>query len=125
MCRSFVIRRSNGRLRHGGCDLLRLGHGYSSHIGGFGTVAVCISKFEDALSSGRAGQHYPAGLRLDHFDELTLRSTFELAARNYEVIFCAAREGDAAVPLVRRLIDDYPHISARLLIGDERPPSQP
>ena len=29
------------------------------------------------------------------------------------------------MPLVRRLINDYPHIPARLLIGDERPTSNP
>jgi len=62
---------------------------------------------------------------LDYFDELTLRSTFELDAPNYEIIFCAAREDDPAVPLVRCLIKDYPYIPARLLIGDDRPTSNP
>ena len=62
---------------------------------------------------------------LEHFDELTLWSTFELKARNYEIIFCAAHESDVAVPLVRRLIDEHRHIPARLLIGDDRPTSNP
>ncbi|CEJ87442.1 Ceramide glucosyltransferase [Hyphomicrobium sp. GJ21] len=62
---------------------------------------------------------------IDHFDELTLRSTFELQSDSYEIIFCAAREGDAAVPLVRKLIAQHPHIPARLLIGDDRPTSNP
>lgn len=62
---------------------------------------------------------------IDHYDELTLRSTFELQSDSYEIIFCAAREGDAAVPLVRKLIAQHPHIPARLLIGDDRPTSNP
>lgn len=61
----------------------------------------------------------------DHFDDMTLRSTFELNASGYEIIFCAAREDDPAVPLVRKLIFEYPHVDARLLIGDERPTSNP
>ncbi len=62
---------------------------------------------------------------IDHYDELTLRSAFELQSDSYEIIFCAAREGDAAVPLVRKLIAQHPHIPARLLIGDDRPTSNP
>ena len=62
---------------------------------------------------------------IDHYDELTLHSTFELQSDSYEIIFCAARESDAAVPLVRKLIAQHPHIPARLLIGDDRPTSNP
>lgn len=61
----------------------------------------------------------------DHFDEMTLRSTFELDASNYEVIFCAAREDDPAVRLVRKLIDEYPDIEARILIEDDRSTGNP
>ncbi|WP_045834943.1 ceramide glucosyltransferase [Hyphomicrobium sp. 99] len=61
----------------------------------------------------------------DHFDEMTLRSTFELGASGYEIIFCAAREDDLAVPFVRNLIAQYPHVEAKLLIGDDRPTSNP
>ncbi|MBE9636620.1 glycosyltransferase [Salipiger mangrovisoli] len=57
---------------------------------------------------------------LDSFDEETLRSSFRQAYPSYEVIFCAAREEDAAVPLVRRLIAEHPHVAARLLIGEQR-----
>lgn len=56
---------------------------------------------------------------VDPFDELTLRSTFELAHPAVEIIFCSARERDAAVPLVRKLIAAYPHVDAKLLIGDD------
>lgn len=62
---------------------------------------------------------------IDHFDEMTLRSTFELDASNYEIIFCAAREDDSAVRLVRKLIDQYPKIEARLLIEDDRSTGNP
>lgn len=62
---------------------------------------------------------------VDHFDELTLRSTFELDAPDYEIIFCAAREDDPAVAVVRKLMREYPHIPARLLVGDDRPTSNP
>ena len=94
------------------------------------SAALALSRFASVSSKTRCPAAGPVSIirpicGLDHFDELTLRSTFELTARNYEVIFCAAREDDAAVPLVRRLIKDYPHIPARLLIGDERPTSNP
>ncbi|HVX35168.1 MAG TPA: ceramide glucosyltransferase [Hyphomicrobium sp.] len=62
---------------------------------------------------------------IDHFDTLTLRSTFELRNESYEIIFCAAHESDPAVPLVRRLIAEYPQIHATLLIGDDRQTSNP
>ncbi len=62
---------------------------------------------------------------LDPFDELTLRSTFELAHPRVELLFCSARERDAAVPLVRKLIAAYPHIDARLLIGDDKSTPNP
>ncbi|SDG75857.1 ceramide glucosyltransferase [Alloyangia pacifica] len=57
---------------------------------------------------------------LDAFDEETLRSSFRQAYPAYEVIFCAAREADAAVPLVRRLIAEHPQVHAQLLIGEQR-----
>jgi len=62
---------------------------------------------------------------LDPFDELTLRSTFALDHPRLELIFCSARERDAAVPLVRRLIAEHPHVDARLLIGDDKSTPNP
>ncbi|HEY6994295.1 MAG TPA: ceramide glucosyltransferase [Xanthobacteraceae bacterium] len=56
---------------------------------------------------------------LENHIEDTLRSAFELDYPRYEIIFCAAAANDAAVPLVRRLITAYPHVPARLLIGNE------
>jgi len=57
---------------------------------------------------------------IDPHDELTLRSTFALAHPRTEIIFCSARERDAAVPLVRKLIAEHPHVDARLLVGDDK-----
>lgn len=62
---------------------------------------------------------------LDPFDELTLRSTFTLAHPEVEVLFCSARERDAAVPLVRKLMAAYPHVDAKLLIGDDKSTPNP
>lgn len=55
---------------------------------------------------------------LDTYDEMTLRSGFALDYPNYELIFCCARADDPAAELVRRLIDQHPHVKARLRLGD-------
>ncbi len=57
---------------------------------------------------------------IENYIEDTLRSAFRLDYPRYELIFCAARPDDPAVPLVQRLMADHPWIDARLLIGDER-----
>ena len=63
---------------------------------------------------------------LDPNDEATLLSTFRLDPHPaLDVYFCAARERDDAVPLVRRLMTAHPHIRASLLIGDDRPTANP
>jgi ceramide glucosyltransferase len=63
---------------------------------------------------------------VDPNDEATLGSTFALDPHpSLEIVFCAARESDPAVPLLRRLIAENPHVHARLLIGDERPTPNP
>lgn len=59
------------------------------------------------------------------FDELTLRSGFELAYGRYELILCCADADDPIVPVVRRLIDEYPHVDAKLLIGQDTLNSNP
>jgi ceramide glucosyltransferase len=56
---------------------------------------------------------------LENHIEDTLGSAFELDYPRYEIVFCAAAESDAAVPLVKRLIAAHPHVPARLLIGNE------
>src|SRR5262245_20195484 len=57
---------------------------------------------------------------IDNFVEATLRSTFVLDYPRYEILFCAASARDPVVALVHKLIAEYPHIDARLLVGDER-----
>lgn len=62
---------------------------------------------------------------LGTFEPDALRSSFHLTHPDHEVIFCAASEGDAAVATVRELIAGYPHVRARLLIGDDRISANP
>jgi ceramide glucosyltransferase len=57
---------------------------------------------------------------LDNYAEETLRSAFRLDYPRYELLFCAARADDTALPLIRRLMADHRRIDARILIGDER-----
>jgi len=47
---------------------------------------------------------------LENHIEDTLRSAFDLDYPRYEIIFCAAAANDSALPLVRRLIADHPHV---------------
>jgi ceramide glucosyltransferase len=54
---------------------------------------------------------------VDRYDELTLRSSFELDYPKFELIFCCADEMDPATTLVRRLIARYPDVNAKLLVG--------
>ncbi|CAA2142841.1 ceramide glucosyltransferase [Hyphomicrobium sp. ghe19] len=94
------------------------------------SVALALSRVTSSRRRERGLSVEPVSIirpvcGLDHFDEMTLRSTFELADSSYEVIFCAARDDDPAVPFVRKLIAKYPHVEARLLIGDDRPTSNP
>jgi ceramide glucosyltransferase len=56
---------------------------------------------------------------LDPFDDLTLRSGFELAYGRYELILCCADAEDPIVPVVRRLMAEYPNVDAKLLIGQD------
>src|SRR5262249_48614591 len=62
---------------------------------------------------------------IDAYEELTLRSTFELDYPRYEILLCCASADDPVVPLVERLIAEHPHVAARLLIGDDRPSQNP
>jgi ceramide glucosyltransferase len=56
---------------------------------------------------------------IDNYAVETLRSTFELDHPRYEILLCVARASDPILPLVDRLIADYPNVTARLLIGDD------
>jgi ceramide glucosyltransferase len=50
----------------------------------------------------------------------TLRSSFELGYPRFEIIFCVARANDPAIGLIKDLIETYPWIPSRLLIGENR-----
>lgn len=54
---------------------------------------------------------------LDEIDQRTLETTFQLDYPAYEIIICAEREEDPAVPFVRELMARYPDRAALLLIG--------
>jgi ceramide glucosyltransferase len=54
---------------------------------------------------------------IENFAEETLGSAFHLDYTDYELIFCIDHASDPAVALVRRLIDQHPHVNARLVIG--------
>jgi len=56
---------------------------------------------------------------MENYLEEMLRSNFELDYPDYEILFCVQRTDDAVIPLVRRLIAEYPSRDAKLLIGDD------
>ncbi len=56
---------------------------------------------------------------VETFSEETLRATFELDYPRYEIIFCVQAPHDPIIPLVERVIADYPGHDARLLVGDD------
>ncbi|MGL6182503.1 MAG: glycosyltransferase [Aestuariivirga sp.] len=50
----------------------------------------------------------------------TLESTFQIDWPNLAIVFCAARESDPAVTVVRALLDRHPDAHAQLLLGESR-----
>ena len=51
--------------------------------------------------------------------EALLRTFFAQEYPNYEILFAVRQETDAAVSVVRRLCEQYPHVPARLLVTGE------
>ena len=47
-----------------------------------------------------------------------LESSFLQDYTNFEIIFSVAEEGDAAIPIVRQLMQKYPKVPSRLIVGD-------
>lgn len=86
------------------------------------SVVLCLWRLRPTPLPRAAGQPHVTLLRpvcgLDPFDAETLASSFTQDYPAYDVVFCAARETDAAVPLVRALITTHPGFPARLLIGE-------
>lgn len=99
----------------------------------FAALATSLHCLTAAIAAIRTGRIKPAqpGPRpavtilrpvcgLDQHDALTLGSTFELDYPDYDIVFCAAHAHDPGARLVEKLMARYPHVRARLLIGDER-----
>src|SRR5262249_17171198 len=62
---------------------------------------------------------------LDPYDELTLRSGFELTYPNYELILCCDDTHDPVVPVIRRLMTEHPNVKSQLLIGRDNVTAKP
>lgn len=62
---------------------------------------------------------------LDPIERDTLASTFRLAHAPLEILFCAGSATDRAVPYIRELLRQHPHVDARLLIGADGPGVNP
>ncbi|MFU2317214.1 ceramide glucosyltransferase [Rahnella sp. PCH160] len=62
---------------------------------------------------------------LNAFEEETLRSGFHQDYPAYEIVFCVASRFDPVIPLVEKLIAEYPHHRARLLVGDDKISANP
>lgn len=52
--------------------------------------------------------------------EEMVRSNFTLDHAPLELMFCVDRADDPAAPIAQRLIDEHPHVDARLLVGEDR-----
>lgn len=88
------------------------------------------SRDEVALTSAPASSLPPISVLrpvrgLDPYDELTLRSSFTLAYERYELILCCEDADDPVVPVIRRLMAEYAHVDAKLLIGRDTLCSNP
>ena len=57
---------------------------------------------------------------IENFIEETLESAFTINYPEFEIVFCVQQETDPIIPVIRRLIAKYPHVSSRLLVGDDR-----
>jgi ceramide glucosyltransferase len=88
------------------------------------------SKNEPAITTAHSASLPPISILrpvrgLDPYDELTLRSSFTLAYERYELILCCEDADDPIVPVIRRLIAEYPNVDAKLLIGRDTLCSNP
>ena len=56
---------------------------------------------------------------IDNHLVATLESSFRLAHPKFELLFCVASGSDPALKVVRDLLAKYPHVAARILIGND------
>jgi ceramide glucosyltransferase len=86
-------------------------------------IAALRCRHRSGQPRGLTGQPAVSLLRpvcgLDAYPRETLESSFRLDYPDYEILFCAARDNDLAVPLVAALIAANRQVPARLLIGDD------
>lgn len=86
------------------------------------SVGLYLHRLRQKPPVGRIGQPLVSLLRpvcgLDSHDTETLASSFQQVYLDHEILFCAARADDAALPVLRRLILENPQVPARILIGD-------
>jgi ceramide glucosyltransferase len=62
---------------------------------------------------------------IEAYSELTLANAFRLDWPEYELIFCVADEADPIIPRIRAAMAEYPMVSARVLVGDDRISANP
>jgi ceramide glucosyltransferase len=95
------------------------------------SIAVAVYRFRrDSRPFPPSTQLPPISLvrplcGLDNYAADTLASTFALAYRPYEILFCVASATDPVVPLVESLIAKHPDANASLLIGNDRLSNNP
>jgi ceramide glucosyltransferase len=56
---------------------------------------------------------------IEAFSEETLRASFTLDYPNYELVFCVQSPNDPVIPMTKEMMAEYPHVPARLLVGDD------
>ena len=62
---------------------------------------------------------------IEPFIEETLGSSFALDHPEHEILFCVDHADDPVVPLIHRLMEAHPGVTARLLVGEDRISANP
>ena len=90
----------------------------------FGGIALLFWRTRAATDQTPYGRPPVTVLRpacgIENYVEETLASAFALDYQDYEIVSCVADERDPVIPLIRRLMDEHPHVPSRLLVGDDR-----
>ncbi|MDE2018446.1 MAG: glycosyltransferase, partial [Hyphomicrobiales bacterium] len=62
---------------------------------------------------------------IENYSRETIAAAFDLDYPAFELVYCVARGDDPVATLVREAMTKRPDVSARLLVGDERPTGNP